>query len=131
VHLPRPDEASRFCVTTKRPMCLLRIGVMRAMRLLLFLEHPLNSFFADHLRWANTPLKVVHICGDVCVGKLCKKRALILSRSIMCEIVLGSSTSRNPLIYNIKYTEDMRKEKEKKNGSRAQQFQRRYGRRLR
>jgi len=87
---------------------------MRAMKLLLFLEHPLHSFFAEHLRRINTPLKVMHICGAVCVGKLCKKRALILPRSIVCEIVLGSSASHNPLICNIKDSEGMRKEREEK-----------------
>jgi hypothetical protein len=99
--------------------------------LLLFLEHALHSFFAEHLRRINTPLKVMHICGAVCVGKLCKKRVLTLPRSIVYEILLGSRASHNPLICNIKDSEDMRKEREKKNGSRAQQFQKRYGRRLR
>jgi hypothetical protein len=87
---------------------------MRAMKLLLFPEHPLHSLFAGHLRRINAPLKAIHICGAVCVGK---KRVLIPPRSIVCWIVLGSSASHNPLIYNIKrfrsYEKGEREEKRK------------------
>jgi Asp-tRNA(Asn)/Glu-tRNA(Gln) amidotransferase C subunit len=69
----------------------------------------------------------MQICGAVYVGKLCKKRA-----SIVCEMVLNSGASHIPPIYNmIKDSEVMRKDREKKNRSRARQFQRGYAQQLR
>jgi hypothetical protein len=103
-------------------MCLLRIGVNEGDEIAIVSGAP-TPFVLRRTSAANKyTLESDAYLRAVCVGKLCKKRAIILLRSIVCEIVLGSSVSHNPLICNIKDSEDMRKEREKKSGSRAQQI---------